>query len=113
MTTSAPPLAVLPGTLELLVLSVLMGGDAHGYIIARAIERASNGALRVEEGSLYPCLKRLAALGQLEAAWALGPSGRRVRKYSLTGSGRRRWASQHKLWLRVSAAVDAVVAAHT
>jgi transcriptional regulator len=108
-----PPVALLPGTLELLVLSVLIAGPAHGYAVARAIERASGMAIAIEEGSLYPCLQRLARGGMVEAAWGLGATGRRVRVYTISGSGRRRWAQQHRLWLRSSAAIDAVVAAHT
>lgn len=110
MASISPAVALLPGTLELLVLSVLFGASSHGYAIARSIERASAGTIEVEEGSLYPCLQRLARRGHVEASWGLGATGRRVRVYTLTGSGRRQWVAQHKLWLRGSAAVDAVVA---
>lgn len=113
---ATPPtstLTLLPGTLDLLVLSVLMHNDNHAYAMARAIEAASSGTIKVEEGSLYPCLKRLQAAGCVQAAWTLGPTGRRVRQYSITGPGRRAWSQQHTLWLRFAAAVDSVVSTHT
>lgn len=106
-------LTLLPGTLDLLVLSVLMHTDHHAYALARAIESASGGGVKIEEGSLYPCLKRLQAVGWVQAMWTIGPTGRRVRQYSITGSGRRAWATQHTLWLRFAAAVDSVVSAYT
>lgn len=112
-TPSTSTLTLLPGTLDLLVLSVLMHMDNHAYALARAIESASGGGVKIEEGSLYPCLKRLQAAGCVQAAWALGPTGRRVRQYSITGPGRRAWATQHTLWLRFAAAVDSVVSTYT
>lgn len=111
--TPASTPTLLPGTLDLLVLSVLMHTDNHAYALARAIEAASHGTLKIEEGSLYPCLKRLHAQGHVQATWTLGASGRRVRQYGITGAGRRAWAAQHTLWLRFAAAVDSVVSMHT
>jgi PadR family transcriptional regulator PadR len=105
--------ALLPGTLELLVLSVLMAGDAHAYAVARAIERTGEGTLRIEEGSLYPCVARLTRQGLVTSTWDVTPTGRRARVYAITGAGRRHWAQQHTLWLRLASAVDSVVAAHT
>ncbi len=105
----APTTALLPGTLDLLVLSVLMAGPLHGYAIARAIEGAGGGAIAVEEGSLYPALSRLRRQGLLAGEWGMSASGRRARVYWITGPGRRHWAQQHKLWLRFAAGVDGVV----
>lgn len=105
--------ALLPGTMELLILSVLMAGDSHGYAIARAVERAGGGAIKIEEGSLYPALSRLRRAGMLAASWGVSATGRRARVYAITGPGRRHWAQQHKLWLKFAAAVDGVVSAYT
>ncbi len=50
---------LLQGTLQVLILKALYAEPAHGYGIARWIEATTNDVLRVEEGSLYPALRRL------------------------------------------------------
>ena len=47
---------MLKGTLDMMVLRTLVAGDAHGYTIAKVIERTSEDVLEVEQGSLYPAL---------------------------------------------------------
>jgi PadR family transcriptional regulator PadR len=106
---AAPQL--LQGTLDVMILSVLAKGSLHGYAIARAIERESGGALVVEEGSLYPALKRLSSRGDIEGMWVKTETGRRGRIYALTPRGERERAEQALLWKRVSVAVGAVLAA--
>jgi PadR family transcriptional regulator, regulatory protein PadR len=59
--------STLPGTLEMLILRTLSGGEMHGYGIAQSIQRASEKVLKVEEGSLYPALQRLLAKGWVTA----------------------------------------------
>jgi len=78
---------LLQGTLELLILKALSWGDAHGYGIARWIEKATGDALRVEEGSLYPALHRMSAKGWLEFEWGISDNNRRAKFYRLTPRG--------------------------
>ncbi|HBY60867.1 MAG TPA: PadR family transcriptional regulator, partial [Solibacterales bacterium] len=52
-------MALLQGTLDLLILRILVFGPRHGQGIARAIEESSEGELLVEHGALYPALQRL------------------------------------------------------
>ena len=59
MGTNKPKADLLPGTLDMLVLKILMRGHLHGYAIAQLIQQLSDDLLRVEEGSLYPALQRL------------------------------------------------------
>ncbi|CAN5722649.1 hypothetical protein BH11PLA1_BH11PLA1_24070 [soil metagenome] len=105
----APNPAVLQGTLEVMLLSVLAHGDLHGYALARAIERRSDSVLMIEEGSLYPALHRLTKRGDLAARWELTDTGRRARMYHLTNTGRQALEAQRSLWDRVARAVDKVV----
>jgi PadR family transcriptional regulator PadR len=58
MVMKRPPEAgdVLQGTLDMLILRTLILGPAHGHTIAHAIERNSDNALEVEQGSLCPAL---------------------------------------------------------
>lgn len=101
--------ALLQGTLEVMVLSILARSEQHGYAIARAIESRSGGVLTIEEGSLYPALHRLAKRGDLAARWRESETGRRARFYSLTAAGRERLSEQTDLWDRISTAVTRVV----
>src|SRR3954464_8627086 len=79
---------LLQGTLDLLVLKTLSWGPRHGYAIARWIEQATDDALRIEEGSLYPALCLMEKRGWIEAAWGKSEIGQRIKVYSLTTKGR-------------------------
>ena len=68
MNLAAPE--ILRGTLDLLILKALSWGPAHGYGVARWIEQATNDALAVGEGTLYPALHRLEERGWITASWA-------------------------------------------
>lgn len=81
--------ALLPGTLEMLVLQTLTRGSLHGYAIVQSIQQASEDLLKVEEGSLYPALQRLLREGWVEAEWGVSARNRRVRTYRITAAGRR------------------------
>ncbi len=82
---------LLPGTLEMLILKSLArnGEPMHGYGIALYIKQISKEVLRVEEGSLYPALQRLAIKGLVKAEWSRSDTGRRARYYKLTAAGRK------------------------
>jgi len=81
---------LLKGTLDMLILQTLTVQPLHGYAIAQQIQRLSNEALTVEQGSLYPALERLLQQGWVTAKWGDSPTGRRARYYTITASGRRR-----------------------
>jgi PadR family transcriptional regulator PadR len=57
--SSQPQSEMLKGTLDMMILRTLVGGDAHGHTIAKVIEQTSEDLLDVEQGSLYPALHRL------------------------------------------------------
>src|SRR5437868_6777650 len=83
----------LQGSLDLLVLKTLsQRGELHGYGIVQHIQRASRELLRVEEGSLYPALHRMAQSKWIASEWALTETGRRAKYYRLTPAGRKRLA---------------------
>jgi PadR family transcriptional regulator, regulatory protein PadR len=96
---------LLQGTLDMLVLRTLRAGALHGYGIAKAIRGASNEALDIEFGSLYPALKRLEAKGWIGSAWETSEHNRRAKYYKLTAAGRRQLNSETKRWSRVSLAI--------
>ena len=90
-----PRTDALQGTLTLLILKTLDAGPRHGYAIAQHIQHTSNALLRVEEGSLYPALRRLEQEGWVKSSWSVTESQRKARVYALTAhrsatAGRRR-----------------------
>jgi PadR family transcriptional regulator, regulatory protein PadR len=100
---------LLHGTLDALVLKTLSGGPRHGYGIARYLEEATEGAVTIEEGSLYPALYRLEKRRLLEASWGPSETGRRAKFYRLTRDGRMQLARETKAWAEFSAAVSRVL----
>jgi transcriptional regulator len=81
--------ALLPGTLEMLILRTLSRGPLHGYAIAQSIHKVSRDLLQVEEGSLYPALQRLLREGLVVAEWGMSAKNRKVRTYRITADGRK------------------------
>jgi len=102
---------LLQGTLRLVVLKALLGGALHGYAIARWVEETTSEVLQVEEGSLYPALRRLEDRGFITAQWGLSENNRRARFYALTADGRRHLRSEAARWLEYSGAVTQVLRA--
>ena len=96
---------LLQGTLDMLVLRTLRAGPLHGYGIAKNIRSASNEALEIEFGSLYPALKRLETKGWISSAWEISEHNRRAKFYRLTGAGRKQLTREHSEW---AGFVDAV-----
>jgi DNA-binding PadR family transcriptional regulator len=91
----------LRGHLEMMVLSALERGDAHGLEILHRLEEAGCGLLRLKEGSLYPALYRLEAAGAVKAVWESQPHGRRGarrRIYHLTPKGQRQLDAGRVEW---------------
>src|SRR3978361_967619 len=81
--------ALLPGTLDLLILRALASGAMHGYGIAERLKVVSDNVLDVGESSLYPALQRLLLHGWVKAEWGASDNNRRARFYTLTSAGRR------------------------
>src|SRR5207244_10348380 len=93
----------LRGHLEMMVLSTLEQGEAHGLEILRRLDEAGCGLLRLKEGSLYPALYRLEAAGDVRAVWESAPHGRRGarrRFYRLTTKGQRKLNTGRVEWLQ-------------
>jgi PadR family transcriptional regulator len=93
-------LRLLKGTLDLLILKTLSWGPAHGYAISRWLRDCSGNELRIEEGALYPALRRLEERDWIEAEWRIAESGREARVYRLTRIGQRELAREVSDWRR-------------
>jgi PadR family transcriptional regulator PadR len=111
MVIKRPPEAgeILQGTLDMLILRTLVKGPAHGYTIAEAIERTSENALEIEQGSLYPALHRLEDRGWLSSEWGVSDNNRRAKFYQLTARGRKELHAATGRWRRMTYAIGLVL----
>jgi transcriptional regulator len=111
MVLKRPPEAgeILQGTLDMLILRTLVMGPAHGHTIAEAIERTSENALEVEQGSLYPALHRLEDRGWLSSEWGLSENNRRAKFYRLTTRGRKELNAAAGRWRKMSRAIGLIL----
>jgi transcriptional regulator len=97
------------GTLDLLVLQVLSGGEMHGWGIAQKLAVLSNEALQLQEGTLYPALYRMEAKGWIASEWAQSENNRRAKYYCLTKVGRKRLVEEIESWDRLAEVVAAII----
>jgi len=102
-------IALLQGTLDLLILRTLVFGVQHGQGIARAIEQQSEDTLLVDHGSLYPALQRLEGQGWIAAEWGVSENNRKARFYELTKKGRKQLVSETDTWRRMAAAIGRIL----
>lgn len=106
---SPEPMALLQGTVDLLILKALQARPAHGYAISRWIRDRTDGVLAMDDAALYQALHRLEARGWIEADWGLSENNRRAKYYSLTAGGRRQLRSEVSLWRRYAEAMFKVI----
>src|SRR6478609_7905945 len=102
-------IALLQGTLDLLILRTLVFGPEHGQGIARAIQQQSGDELLVDHGSLYPALQRLETRGWIRAEWGTSDNNRKARFYLLTRTGRKQLVHETSQWRRLAAAIGRVL----
>jgi transcriptional regulator len=102
-------IAILQGTLELLILRTLRPAPAHGHAIAKAIERGSDDVLQVEQGSLYPALHRLIKRGLITFEEGTSENGRRAKFYRLTSKGRKQLTVQSGRWTTFAQAIARIL----
>jgi PadR family transcriptional regulator, regulatory protein PadR len=101
---------VFQGTLDLMVLKTLdVLGPLHGYGIARRIEQLSEQSLRLNEGTVYASLLRLAQKGWIRSAWGTSENNRRARFYSISAAGRRQLAREAENWQRFSGVIGRIL----
>jgi transcriptional regulator len=94
------------GALELLILKTLdVMGQMHGYGIARRIEQVSGREMPLSQGAIYPALVRLEQQGVVKATWSVSETNRRVKEYALTVAGRKQLLVEARKWERAAALV--------
>ena len=100
---------LIPGTLDMLILTTLKRAPLHGYAIAQSIKRISDEVLTVEEGSLYPALQRLLLQNWVKAEWKKTETNRRARFYTLTATGRKQVGLEVSQFRQMIAAIGRVL----
>lgn len=100
---------MLKGTLDMMILRTLMGGDAHGHTIAKVIERTSEDVLEVEQGSLYPALHRLEDRRWVSSYWGASENNRKAKFYRLTAEGRKQLVRETNRWQQMTRAIGLVM----
>src|SRR6201981_3206256 len=102
-------IALLQGTLDMLILRTLLYGPAHGRQIGKHIQRTTNDFLQMQHGSLYPALHRLEERGWVTSKWEMAPDrNREFKYYRLTEKGRKQLVVEESQWKQMSEAVGGV-----
>src|SRR6201999_1951870 len=112
MTTQKNPddrIALLQGTLDLLILKTLVLGPRHGQGISRSIQRQSEEVFFVDHGSLYLALQRLEDKKWISAKWGVSENNRKARFYSLTSKGRQQLIEKTTEWQRLTRAMGLIL----
>ncbi|HEX9893887.1 MAG TPA: PadR family transcriptional regulator [Gemmatimonadales bacterium] len=107
------PSELLRGTLEMLVLKSLSLAPLHGWGIAHRIDQLSKDAFEVQQGSLYPALRRMVRKGWIKSEWRTTENNRRARYYLLTRAGRKQLETETRAWERASTAVNGILRVRT
>jgi transcriptional regulator len=102
---------LIPGTLDLLILKAVSLEPLHGYGVLLRIQQICRGALRIQQGSLYPALYKLEAEGLISSSWGQSENNRRAKYYDLTEAGRARFLQESQKWTRVVAVMSAALRA--
>lgn len=100
---------LIKGTVDVMILNALARGPLHGYAISRWIAATTRDVFTVQEGALYPALRRLEAKGLLESDWAVTETGREARFYELTAKGRRQLRDEVAAWRTYAEAMSRVL----
>jgi PadR family transcriptional regulator, regulatory protein PadR len=102
-------IALLQGTLDLLILKTLLLGPCHGQGVARSIQRQSEEVLFVDHGSLYLALQRLEDKKFIQATWGVSENNRKARFYSLTAKGRAELLDKTSQWKKLTRAMGLIL----
>src|SRR5271163_1190473 len=101
--------ALLQGTLDILILKTLVLGPLHGQGVARSIQRQSEEVFFVDHGSLYLALQRLEDRKWIGAKWGVSENNRKARFYSLTAKGREQLVEKTSEWQRLTRAMELIL----
>jgi PadR family transcriptional regulator, regulatory protein PadR len=102
-------LALMQGTVDLLILRALQQGPAHGYEVSRWVRQRTHAVLKLEDAALYQALHRLEDRGWIDSEWGLSENNRRAKFYELTAEGKRQLRAEVSAWKRYAEAIFNVI----
>ena len=102
---NSEPTTLLQGTLDLLILKSLVGGEMHGLGVSRRIQQITGGTFVVKPGSLFPALHRMEEEGWISSFWGESENNRRAKYYRLTKPGTKQLEVETKRWDRITGAI--------
>ena len=100
---------MIQGTLDMLILRVLQPEPMHGWGVTKRIQQLSEGALQVNQGSLYTSLLRMTRAGWIKSEWKITENNRRARYYILSRAGEKQLGEEEERWARLTVAVDQIM----
>jgi transcriptional regulator len=100
---------MIQGTLDMLILKVLKVEPMHGWGITKRIQQVSEGALQVNQGSLYTSLLRMTRAGWIKSEWRITENNRKAKYYLLSRAGEQQLMSEEERWGRLTTAVDQIL----
>jgi transcriptional regulator len=100
---------LLSGTVDMLILQVVLPGATYGYEITQEVLKQSQGYFQMKEGSLYPALHRLERDRLLKSHWKNAESGRRRKYYKITASGKKSLKAKRAEWQEFSSGVEGIL----
>lgn len=90
------------GSLVMAALTALQS-EAYGYALRG---RLSSAGLEVDEGTLYPLIRRLEEQGLLESRWGASAEGRKRRYYTISAEGRELLQELRTEWESIRRSLD-------
>ena len=100
---------MIQGTLDMLILKVLETEPMHGWGITKRIQQESEGALQVNQGSLYTSLLRMTRNGWIKSEWRVTENNRKAKYYRLSKAGQKQLGKEEEQWARLALGVDQIL----
>lgn len=110
MTGPNERLALLKGTLDLLIMKALSHGPTHGYGITAWLRDNSEGRIVTEDSAVYQALHRMEARRLIDAEWGVTENNRKARYYRLTKEGRAALRADAESWQQYADSVAGILA---
>lgn len=105
------PIQILQGTLDLMILRTLATmGPQHAYGIASRLQRVSEDALNLNQGTIYPALVRIEQRGWTRGSWGKTENGREAKYYAITKAGLKALDEETERWRQMSCVVERLLA---
>jgi transcriptional regulator len=106
-----PPIPMMKGTLDLLVLKALSRTPKHGVEITDWLEQRSGGELSFDDSGVYQAVYRMEERGLIEGEWGVSENNRRARYYGITERGRAHLEAETRRLVRYGELVSGILEA--